>query len=181
MQSADAVLGFWFEEHGPQDWFSGDATFDEKLREGFLDTHTAIMAGEGWRWRVSPRGRVAEIIVLDQFSRQLYRGLARAFAGDLAALVLAQELVASGEDQDLPTDFRMFALMPYMHSESLEVHAEAVPLFTQLEKPDVLDFEERHIKVLERFGRYPKRNAALGRDSTPEEAAYIEETGGAMF
>lgn len=181
MRSADEVLGFWFEEHGQEDWFGADPTFDEKLREGFFDTHAALMRGEGWSWRVSARGRVAEIIVLDQFSRQLHRGSAQSFAGDLAALCLAQELVASKKDKDLPDNYRMFALMPYMHSESLAVHEEAVRLFTELGMEGVLDFEMRHKQVIEKFGRYPKRNAALGRNSTPQERAYIAESGDSMF
>lgn len=115
--------------------------------------------------------------MLDQFSRNAYRDTPRAFAQDALALVLAQELVASGLDQRLPTAQRVFAYMPYMHSESALVHTQAVKLFSQPGMEGNLDFELRHQAIITRFGRYPHRNAVLGRSSTAEEIAFLSEPG----
>ncbi|HEY0918277.1 DUF924 family protein [Devosia sp.] len=180
MPTPDDILSFWFDEHGPQDWFGGAAAFDALLAERFGAVHPLIAAGEAWAWRTSPGGRLAEIIVLDQFSRQLYRGSARAFATDGMALVLAQEAVAGGHDLELEPVRRKFLYMPYMHSESLHIHEEALRLFTALGDEDTLGYERAHVEVLERFGRYPRRNAALGRQSTPAELDYIA-SGSGMF
>ena len=114
---------------------------------------------------------------LDQFSRNVYRDTPRALAQDALALVLAQELVASGQDHSLPEAQRVFAYMPYMHSESALVHVQAVALFTQLGIQSNLDFELRHKAIIDRFGRYPHRNAILGRTSTEEELACLAEPG----
>lgn len=180
MKTAEDVLQFWFVDHGEDDWFGGKAEFDAELAEAFADTHAAAARGEAWYWRETPGGRLAEIIVLDQFSRQLFRGRAEAFATDGMALVLAQEAVASGDYRRLEPRRRTFALMPYMHSESLVVHEEAVRLFGELGSADTLKFEMAHRETLRTFGRYPRRNAALGRASTPEEVAYME-AGDSMF
>lgn len=173
MKSAEDVLHFWFVEHGRDDWFGGGPEFDAKLSAIFGETHFAVAAGEAWTWRATPEGRLAEIIVLDQFSRQIWRGQARAFAQDTMALALAQEAVAGGHDKALDAEKRMFLYMPYMHSESLLVHEAGLPLFESLDNEDVLKFEHAHADVLRRFGRYPRRNEALGRDSTSQELAYI--------
>ena len=125
--------------------------------------------------------RLAEIIVLDQFSRQLYRGSPKAFAQDAMALVLSQEAVGGGFDQQLDGDRRMFLYMPYMHSESVLVHEAAVPLWAAIGGEDFQKSGDQHLAVLRRFGRFPKRNAALGRVCTPEELAYIAEIGDRMF
>jgi uncharacterized protein (DUF924 family) len=172
MKTATDVLNFWFVDHGQKDWFGGGPEFDAKLAAAFGETHLAVAAGEAWRWRATPEGRLAEIIVLDQFSRQLYRGEAKAFAQDAMALALAQEAVAGGHDQTLDQQKRMFLYMPYMHSESLVVHEETLRLFTALGLEEPLQFEKAHIEVLQRFGRYPRRNEPLGRTSTSAEAAY---------
>lgn len=120
---------------------------------------------------------MAEIVALDQFSRNVYRDTARAFAQDALALALAQELVASGQDRSLPLAQRSFAYMPYMHSESALIHAQAVALFSQPGMEDALRFERRHQAIIARFGRYPHRNAILGRISTAEELAFLGEPG----
>jgi uncharacterized protein (DUF924 family) len=130
-----------------------------------------------FEWRTSAEGRLAEIIVLDQFSRNVCRDTPRAFAQDALALVLAQELVASGQDRSLPAAQRVFAYMPYMHSESALVHTHAVALFTQLGNERNLDFELRHKAIIDRFGRYPHRNAILGRTSSAQELAFLKEPG----
>jgi uncharacterized protein (DUF924 family) len=174
------VLKFWFEDHGHDDWFAGKPEFDAEIAAHFSDAHAAIARGEGWDWRATPDGRLAEIIVLDQFSRQLYRNDARAFATDGMALALAQEAVGGGHHNFLPAAHRVFVLMPFMHAESVAVQAESVRLFTALGREENLKFAQAHADVIRRFGRFPHRNAALGRVSTPEELAYIQ-SGKGMF
>jgi uncharacterized protein (DUF924 family) len=181
MRSADDIYRFWFEEHGEDDWFAGKAEFDARIAAAFTETHAAVARGEAWGWRLSPRGRIAEIIVLDQFSRQLFRGQAKAFAQDPMALALAQELVAQGLDKALSDQERVFAYLPYMHSESLLVHNEALRLYTELGNANALDFEVKHREAILRFGRFPRRNQALGRQPRAEEIAYLEEIGDRVF
>jgi len=181
MKTADDVYKFWFVDHTHEDWFGGKPEFDKKLAGLFETTHPLIAAGEGYTWRNTPQGSLAEVIVLDQFSRQLHRGSARAFAQDPMALALAQEAVKAGHDKKLETSERVFLYLPYMHSESLVIHEEAVRLYTELGDENTLDFEMRHFEVIKRFGRYPKRNKALGRVSTPQEIAYMEDTSDVVF
>lgn len=181
MQGANVVIHFWFTESSGEDWFGAKPEFDRKLHEKFFDLHAKVAAGEAYSWRTDAHGRLAEILVLDQFSRQFYRGEGRAFAFDAMALTLAQEVVAQELDKDLSSDEKMFAYMPYMHSESLVIHEEAVRLFTALGNEKTLEFEMMHKRLIERFGRYPKRNAALGRESTPEELDYIAGRDGQHF
>jgi len=175
------IIEFWFVAHGGADWWSAKPEFDREIAERFAETHARLSLGEGFPWRATPQGRAAEVIVLDQFSRQLYRGAARAFAQDGMALVLAQEAVAGGFDRALTIDQRTFLYMPFMHAESIAVHEAAQPLFATIGGNDVLKSAADHLEVLRRFGRFPKRNAALGRISTPEEIAYIAETRERMF
>ena len=172
-----SILHFWFEELTAKQHFVKDAVLDETIRTRFGDTLEAAARCELFAWRVNAEGRLAEILVLDQFSRNVYRDTPRAFAQDALALVLAQELVASTQDRSLPEAQRVFAYMPYMHSESALVHTQAVVLFTQLGIQDNLDFELRHKAIIDRFGRYPHRNAILGRASSAEELAFLAEPG----
>ncbi len=171
------ILNFWFEELTPKQHFVKDTTLDETIRARFGDTLEAAAMCELFAWRTTPEGRLAEIIVLDQFSRNVYRDKPRAFAQDALALVLAQELVASGQDQNLPLAQRSFVYMPYMHSESALVHLQAVALFSQPGMENNLNFELRHKAIIDRFGRYPHRNAILGRKSSTEELAFLSEPG----
>ena len=171
------ILHFWFEELTDKQHFAKDAALDEAIRTRFGATLEAAARCELFAWRATPDGRLAEIIVLDQFSRNVYRDNARAFAQDPLALVLAQELVASTQDRSLPVAQRIFAYMPCMHSESALVHTQAVALFSQPGMESNLDFEMRHKAIIDRFGRYPHRNAILGRDSTAEELAFLSEPG----
>jgi uncharacterized protein (DUF924 family) len=180
MTSPAAVLKFWFEDHGPDDWFAAKPEFDAEIAADFADTHAALARGEGWDWRSTPSGRLAEIIVLDQFSRQLYRNDPRAFATDGMALVLAEEAVGGGHHNFLPPERRVFMLMPFMHAESVVVQAESLRLFTALGREENLKFAQAHADVIRRFGRFPRRNAALGRTSTPEELDYMQ-SGKGMF
>ena len=161
--------------------FGKDAAQDETIRARFGDTLEAAARCELFEWRASAAGRLAEIIVLDQFSRNVYRATKQAFAQDalalVLALVLALELVASGQDHSLPDAQSVFAYMPTMHSESALVHTQAVALFTQLGNQDNLNFALRHKAIIERFGRYPHRNAILGRSSSAEELVFLNEPG----
>lgn len=181
MRTAEDVIRFWFVEHGRDDWFGGKAEFDAELAEQFAETHLRVAQGEASQWRATPKGRLAEIIVLDQFSRQLHRGSPLAFAQDRMALVLAQEMIAQGLDLALSTDERMFILLPFMHSESRVIQAESMRLHEALGDEKGLDFAAKHHDCIMRFGRYPFRNKALGRDSTAEEVAYMEEAGNRGF
>jgi len=178
MPAADDVLRFWFVEHGREHWFGGGPDFDAKLTAMFASTHAAVAAGEAWRWRSTPDGRLAEIIVLDQFSRQIHRGSARAFASDAMALALAQEAVAAGADLAVEAARRMFFYLPYMHSESLVIHEESLRLHLLLGGEEGARYELAHQEVLRRFGRYPRRNNALGRVSSEAELDYINSDEG---
>ncbi|MBA4256082.1 MAG: DUF924 domain-containing protein [Polaromonas sp.] len=176
MQARD-ILHFWFEELTPAQQFAKDAALDDLIRSRFGHTLVAAARCELWAWRTTPTGRLAEIVVLDQFSRNVYRDTPAAFAQDPLALALAQELVASGHAQALPPTQRAFAYMPYMHSESLAIHDQALALFGEPGLESNLGFEQRHRAIIERFGRYPHRNAVLGRTSTPAELAFLQEPG----
>ena len=172
-----SVLHFWFTELTPTQHFAKDAALDEAISTRFGATLEAAARCELFVWRATPEGRLAEVFVLDQFSRNVYRDTPRAFAQDALALALAQELVASGQDRSLSVAQRRFAYMPYMHSESALVHAQAVTLFSQPGLEDNLRFEHAHKAIIDRFGRYPHRNAILGRSSTAEELAFLSGPG----
>lgn len=173
----EQVISFWFEEIDPKSWWSAEPAFDELVRRRFLATLRQAAAGELSDWRASPEGRLAEIVVLDQFSRNIHRGTPQAFAQDPMALVLAQEAVAAGALESLRGAQPAFLLMPYMHSESKSVHETAEALFAQWAPGNNHDFELRHKAIIDRFGRYPHRNAILGRESTAEEIEFLEQPG----
>lgn len=178
MMTPEHVLDFWFREIDDAAWWRKDLAFDALLRERFGACHDAAARGELWAWRATAHGRLAEVVVLDQFSRNIHRDTPRAFAQDAMALVLAQELVNSGGAAVLTPRERGVLYLPYMHSESLPVHDEAVRLYAA--EPALafqLDFEHRHRDIIVRFGRYPHRNAILGRVSTAEEVAFLKEPG----
>ncbi|WP_341905981.1 DUF924 family protein [Polaromonas sp. YR568] len=176
MQAKD-ILHFWFEELTDKQHFVKDLALDETIRTRFGATLEAAARCELFGWRATHGGRLAEIIVLDQFSRNIFRDRPQAFAQDALALALAQELVANGQDQLLNTAERRFAYMPYMHSESPLIHVQAVRLFSQPGLEDGLSYELRHKAIIDRFGRYPHRNGVLGRASTAEETAFLSEPG----
>lgn len=177
MKISEPVLHFWFEELQPSAWWKKDAALDTVIAERFGALLVSARVGELSSWRETAEGALAEIIVLDQFSRNIFRDRAAAFAQDVLALVLAQEAVRHGLDIALPKQQRHFLYMPYMHSESRLIHEEAVRLFTDLGETWVLDFEMKHKAIIDRFGRYPHRNALLGRVSTPEEIEFLATPG----
>jgi uncharacterized protein (DUF924 family) len=171
------VLDFWFEEIDRSLWFKKDADFDQLLIERFGQLHTQAAQGELHAWRKTAPGRLAEIIVLDQFSRNMFRNNAKAFAQDGMALVLAQEAIHVGDDIKLNNSERNFLYMPFMHSESLAIHGIAVELFTANGTQGTLNFELKHKAIIEQYGRYPHRNTVLGRESTPEESDFLNQPG----
>ncbi|GGX91524.1 membrane protein [Litchfieldella qijiaojingensis] len=171
------VLSFWFDELTPRRWFAKDEALDREIALRFSSLLEAARQGELWQWRLSAKGRLAEILVLDQFSRNIHRDTPASFAQDPQALVLAQEAVANGTDRRLDASHKVFLYMPYMHSESLLVHDEALRLFDQSGLEENLRHERRHRDIIARFGRYPHRNAILGRESTPEEIVFLQEPG----
>lgn len=172
-----SVLQFWFHEIAPAQRWKADPGFDQLIADRFGELHRRAAKGELFEWRRDPVGRLAEIIVLDQFSRNLYRNDPRAFACDPMALVLAQEAVAQSVDEKLTAEQRVFLYMPYMHSESRAIHEQAERLFRDNGIRDNYEFELRHKAIIDRFGRYPHRNAVLGRQSTSEEVAFLKQPG----
>ncbi len=171
------IHNFWFNEITPAQRWKVDAAFDQRIRDRFTALHAQANCCELYEWRNAPIGRLAEIIVLDQFSRNMYRGTAAAFASDALALVLAQEAVAVGADQTLTADERVFMYMPFMHSESKVIHDVALKLFEANGIQNNLEFELRHKAIIDRFGRYPHRNDILGRVSTAEEIEFLKQPG----
>jgi uncharacterized protein (DUF924 family) len=178
--AADAVLHFWFEELTPEDWFRKDLPLDRRVAERFGQTLASAARCELCHWRESARGRLAEVLVLDQFSRNIHRDTAAAFANDALALALAQEAVARGCDLELPVPQRVFLYLPWMHSESALLHEQALRLFATPGMEKNLEFEHRHKAIIDRFGRYPHRNDVLGRRSTPEEIEFLTQPGSAF-
>lgn len=175
------VLEFWFDpKHVPLQFAENDE-FDKKIRENFLETWKAASEGLLVEWRKDIRGRLAEIIVLDQFSRNLWRNDIRTYTQDKMAIALAQELVNHKNYKDLKREEKHFAVLPFMHSESLELHDWALPYYEEIGDKDLLWFENKHREVLEEFGRYPYQNDDLGRESTPEEIEILKEKKGRFY
>ncbi len=171
------VLKFWFEETQPAQWWKKDEQFDRLITERFAALHARAARCELYAWRREARGRLAEIIVLDQFSRNMFRGMPASFAQDALALALAQEAVAAGTAEQLNPPERSFLYMPYMHSESLKIHEVALELFRNNNTPGNYEYELKHKAIIERFGRYPHRNDILGRTSTPGEVEFLKQPG----
>ncbi|MCK1968107.1 DUF924 domain-containing protein [Franconibacter sp. IITDAS19] len=171
----DTVLAFWFENTPSSQWFKQDAALDKQIRETFYDTWQAACRGELYPWRESSRGRLAEIIVLDQFSRNLHRESAAAYAQDSMALVLSQEILRQPDWRALNVTEKAFSLIPWTHSESSRIHEQALKLFETLNEPAFSNSERKHKAIIDRFGRYPHRNEALGRESTEAELAFLRD------
>ena len=179
----DAILGFWFGEPDSQDfgkprqaWFTKNSTFDAVIRERFSKVVEVAATGQLDMMADSPEGALALIIVLDQFPRNMFRDDARAFAHDAHARRIANEALEKGFDRELIPVMRKFMYMPFEHSEDIADQERAVALFKQLGEDD-LEWAEKHRKIIERFGRFPHRNAVLGRISTPEEHHFLEQPG----
>ena len=175
MINAHDILNFWFAAEAKPLWFVKNTDFDQQIISRFSTTLEQARQGELWSWRDSATGRLAEIIVLDQFSRNIFRNQAQAFAQDPLALMLAQEAISLSLDETLSAEQRSFLYLPFMHSESKLMHKHALQLFEKLNNPINLDFEHKHKAIIDRFGRYPHRNAILGRDSSAEERQFLTE------
>jgi len=175
----EEVIKFWFEENKDH-WFVGGERMDGIIIERFKSTHDEAMKGEGLvSWRTSPTNRLAEIIVLDQFSRQIYRRQGQAFAGDERALALSKAMVESGDHLKLPSnDHRTFCYMPFMHAESPLAQDQGIELYAAAGLEFNLKFAKEHKEVIKKFGRFPTRNKALNRENTPEEEEYLKNAGG---
>lgn len=174
---AENIIEFWFSEIDAKLWWQKDMEFDRLISQRFSALLQSTQRGELYSWRANPQGRLAEIIVLDQFSRNIYRNTAQAFANDAMALALAQEALRADAQKSLSTTQQAFLFMPYMHSESAMMHTVAVQLFNEPGLENNLQFEYKHKAIIDRFGRYPHRNAVLGRQSTAEELEFLQQPG----
>ena len=173
------VIAFWFDEHGPDDWFADDAGFDTAVRDRFAELVDAALAGGLGDWTATPDGALALCLVLDQFPRNLFRGSARAYAGDSRARAVADLAIDQGFDLGLPEAHRLFLYMPFQHAESLGDQRRALRLISDLGgQPDWLDHAALHLAVIRWFGRFPQRNTPLGRETTPAEARFLDAIGG---
>ena len=176
----DDILSFWFNEIEPSKWWNKDTAFDELVTRRFLNVYESAAKGELFSWRHSAKGRLAEIIVLDQFARNKFRNTPKSFELDSMALVLSQEAIATNMHLTLTPIERSFLYMLFMHSESLMIHDVAVTLFKENGIESTLDFELKHKAIIERFGRYPHRNTILGRTSTDAELAFLMQADSAF-
>lgn len=192
MAAFDTVLTFWFGSATGQDpsaetqkrWWTKSDEFDATVRETFGDLHASLMSGASSEWQDTPRGCLARVIVFDQFSRNMFRNTAEAFASDPLAVATTDRILEREMLTELGLHEQLFALMPLMHAESRERQAQSVKQFEALAArcPDEsfvrnVDYAYRHKRIIDRFGRYPHRNAIVGRDSTAEELAFLEEPG----
>ena len=188
MTRSEQVLAFWFgapdeAEYGKQreKWFKKDPAFDDEIRLRFRSLYDEAVQGRLDHWQGDAHGCLALILVLDQFSRNMFRDSAKAFAADAEALVLARHATAQGFDKTMPLVHRTFYYLPFEHSEDLQDQLVSVELFRACERHDgyqrSLDYALRHMEVIQRFGRFPHRNETLGRESTPEEVAFLKQSG----
>jgi len=185
----DNIIEFWFDrplnEAGTATyrkvWFRKNADFDQAMNQQFAEVYAAAVAGHLDRWQITPIGTLALILLLDQFPRNMFRDKPDAFATDVKALELANSAIAQGFDQQLPPIQRWFVYLPFMHSESLNDQQRSVELFETLRShPDIAsayDYALKHREVIQQFGRFPHRNAILGRTSTPEELEFLKQPG----
>ncbi|MBP6583263.1 MAG: DUF924 domain-containing protein [Chromatiaceae bacterium] len=167
------VVTFWFSASVRPLWFAATAAFDQALRGRFLTTYRAAAAGERADWEITPEGALALVIVLDQFPLNMFRGRPEAFATEAAARGVAERAIARGLDQALSSEQQVFLFMPFMHSEALADQERSVHLFQQPGLEQSLGFARHHRGLIQRFGRFPHRNAILGRANTAEEVAYL--------
>ena len=180
----DEILGFWFGSEGEpgygefrKEWFAAEPQYDREIRDRFLETYARARAGRLEHWRGHPRSALALVIVLDQFSRNMFRGSAAMYEADDKALAVAEDALENGYNHELPPFQRWFLYMPFVHSEDIDDQWQVKELFRELEEdqPGDAQYQDWHLKTIERFGRFPHRNEILGRQSTPEEAEFLEE------
>jgi uncharacterized protein (DUF924 family) len=171
----DDVLKFWFEQTGPDQWFEKDPTFDASIQQRFLGLHEILVSRGSDGFLVDAQTALAAVIVLDQMSRNMFRDTPRAFAADPQALCLAEAAIVRGLDAGLTKDRRMFLYLPFEHSEDRGAQTRSVALMASLGDPEMQKWAEAHKAIVDRFGRFPHRNAILGRISTPEEIEFLKQ------
>lgn len=171
--TADEVLAFW-REAGPEKWFTKDEAFDQAIRDRFLPTYEAAARGDLNEWELTPEGALAVVILLDQFPRNMFRGQRETYKTDPVALMVADRAIERGFDHKVEPEFRRFFYLPFMHSESLQDQERSVSLNESLGE-DSAKWARHHHEIVARFGRFPHRNAILGRETTPEEEAFLQE------
>ena len=174
MMAYPDIIKFWFGEIEPESWWKKDEALDQLIRERFSDVYQLAAKCELFEWRQDALGWLAEIIILDQFPRNMFRDTPQAFDTDRLAVILVQEAVANQVDRELTPPQKSFLYMPLMHSESALIHETAMELYSQPGLEFNLDFEKKHKAIIDRFGRYPHRNAILGRESTDEEVEFLK-------
>ena len=174
--SPHAVLAFW-RDAGPDKWFKKNDAFDQDIRRRFLETYEAAAAGTLGAWEATPDGVLALVIVLDQFPRNMFRGAARAFAADPLARAVADRALARGFDRAMAQADRQFFYLPFEHSEMLADQDRCCDLFRATGDAELVKWAELHADIIRRFGRFPHRNAALGRATTAEEQAFLDGGG----
>ena len=177
MMYFEKIIDFWFVEISPKQWWEKSLEFDQMIIRRFGEVHRQANQCELHTWRSQPLGRLAEIIVLDQFSRNMFRNTPAAFASDPLALALTQAAIELQADQSLTTDQKGFLYMPMMHSESLKIHQDSTVYFSQPGCESYFHSQQKHQAIIERFGRYPHRNEILGRASTSEELEFLRQPG----
>lgn len=176
VRSASDILTFW-RSAGYDKWFNKNDAFDASIRERFLATYEAAAAGRLNGWEKTPEGALALILVLDQFPRNMFRGSAQSWATDPLARDIARRALAEGFDKQMPQDLKTFFYLPLMHSETLADQEQCVALYKALGDENSLKYAEIHADAIRRFGRFPHRNPVLGRDTTPEEKAFLDSDG----
>jgi uncharacterized protein (DUF924 family) len=174
--TADEIVSFW-RAAGPDRWFKKDASFDEEIRQGFLEAHEAAAAGKLTDWEQSTQGALALLILLDQFPRNMFRGDARAFATDPLARAVAAGAIVRGFDSQVPPEMRGFFYLPFQHSEDLADQERSIAFYKAIGDLENLKWAELHADIIRRFGRFPHRNAVLGRTTTPEEQTFLDGGG----
>jgi uncharacterized protein (DUF924 family) len=173
----EEVYSFWLEECSEEQWFSVTAALDQEITSRFRDTHLALAGGVPEAWRADAKSRLAAIIVLDQFPRNIYRATPLAFATDSLALRESELAIAAGADKEIDAAHRCFVYLPFEHCESMAAQDRSVALFGELADPKYLDYAIRHRDVIAKFGRFPHRNRLLGRESSEAELDYLAQPG----
>jgi uncharacterized protein (DUF924 family) len=168
------VVHFWFSELRPESWFTRDESVDATIRKRFGALHASLTEKVPASVTATPHGALAAVIVLDQFSRNLFRNSSRAFACDATALAIAQEAIKSGFDRELERNQRAFLYLPFEHCEDRAMQQRSIELFTELGDANALSYARQHQEIIERFGRFPHRNRVLGRESTREELEFLK-------
>ena len=172
----DDIINFWLQA-GPQIWFKKDEAFDQSVKEKFQTLPDQIIEGQYDHWQTNPNGMLASVIALDQFPRNIHRDTARAFAYDEAARKYAKTAIDQQWDQQVRGELKAFFYLPFMHSEDINDQQYCLDIYNKAGDEDGADYARRHMELIEKYGRFPHRNAILGRKSTPEELAYLNTEG----